>query len=83
MKHWHEDREAFAVVQTARLTGALMDIALVCPWAVFMFVSSQDSLRRALRKNRMRQQDESLKVVQFNPSTAEFVDFKAKARKVK
>ena len=83
LKHWHEDREAFAVMQIARLAGALMDMALVCPWAVFAFVSLQDSLRRALRKNRMRQQDETSKVVQFNPSTTEFVDFEAKARKVK
>jgi len=59
LKHWHEDREAFAVMQTARLVGALIDMALVCPWAVFTFISLQDSLRRALRKNRTRQQDES------------------------
>ena len=55
----------------------------MCPWAVFVFVSSQDSLRRALRKNRTRQQDETLNVVQFNPSTTKFVDFEAKARKAK
>ena len=83
LKHWHKDREAFTVIQVARLVGALMDIALTCPWAVFVFISLQDSLRRALRKNRTRQQDETLNVIQFNPSTTKFVDFKAKARKVK
>ena len=30
LKHWHEDREAFAVMQIARLTGALTDMALTC-----------------------------------------------------
>jgi hypothetical protein len=50
-KHWHSHRRSYTLRDIAELMGVLLHAGQVAPWAKFLFISIQDSVRASLRKN--------------------------------
>jgi hypothetical protein len=49
--HWHKGRRSYTLRDIAELIGGLLHAAQIAPWARYLFIAIQDSVRASLRKN--------------------------------
>jgi hypothetical protein len=51
LSHWHSGRCTYTLRDIAELTGGLLHAAQIAPWAKYLFIAIQDSVRASLRLN--------------------------------
>ena len=70
LSHWHSGRRTYTLRDIAELTGGLLHAAQIAPWAKYLFIAIQDSVRASLRLN-TKLQNANKKLVKFRKFIAD------------
>jgi hypothetical protein len=70
LTNWHSGRKSYTLRDIAELTGGLLHAAQIAPWAKYLFIAIQDSVRASLRMN-TKLNNANKKIVQYRKFIAE------------
>eukprot|EP00978_Attheya_sp_CCMP212_P037556 scaffold178364_cov47-Attheya_sp.AAC.1 len=70
LSNWHSGRKSYTLREIAKLTGGLLHAAQIVPWAKYLFIAIQDSVRASLRMN-TKLQNANKKIVKYKKIIAD------------